>query len=36
MGEVIVEKIGYINTASNEAPIFNQLNMGVTSVFAWK
>ena len=36
MDVVIVKKIGYINTVSNEAPVFNQLNMSVTSVLTWK
>ena len=36
MNEIIVQKIGDINSVSNQAPIFNQLNMAVTSVLAWK
>ena len=36
MNKIIVEEIGDISTVSNEATIFNQLNMTVTSVFAWK
>ena len=34
MNEIIVEKVGDINTVRNEASIFNQLNMAVASVFA--
>ena len=36
MNKIIVEEIDDISTVSNEATIFNLLNMTVTSVFAWK